>query len=481
MVRLCFFWGALNQRLTNEPRSSIHSQTLSDLRDCLTTTAMEAHTRNAASGETAIMEAAGAGRIKSLDTLLDWYERRKVLRPKGWIDLRNDEAGRTALHLACSGGHLECVQSLLRYGAILTIKDDAGKTARDLAVERKKPACVECIDDHLREPESEEEVVEADGSVLTSTQRSKLKKKEREAAERKEKTGGEASAQRQVDMTTRRIEPAPSWDEVAKLCESFDQLRALHDLSSTRQASTIDPALFNLHWLKVLKLKLGPEFKALPGSDLARLTELQQLILSGNPALAELPAQVTSLRNLRVLEIEGCALRALPDGLGNLAALETINVANNALTRLDLEGCSFLACLNAAGNKLADIDNVSWASLTRLTELKVSRNKLAGLPASLGQCAQLATLEAESNAIKELPSELAGLKKLKALKLDGNPIADGKVVRMLGREGKGLRELLKYLGESKPAKPAKPASKKGTEADEAERESSELELDDDEL
>ena len=73
-------------------------------------------------------------------------------------------------------------------------------------------------------------------------------------------------------------EPAPVWDEVNKLCESFDQLRTLYEMASTRStASEIDPALFNLHWIKVLRLKLGPEFKLLPGPQLAKLKDLQQV------------------------------------------------------------------------------------------------------------------------------------------------------------------------------------------------------------
>jgi len=96
-------------------------------------------------------------------------------------------------------------------------------------------------------------------------------------------------------------------------------------------------------------------------------------------------------------------------------------------------------------------------------------------------------IEAEANQIKEVPNELGQLKKLKSLKLDGNPIKDGKVVRMLSREGKGLKELLKYLSEAKSAKPKKASQTTMEEEDKVEEEgeegnkSSELELDDDDI
>jgi hypothetical protein len=257
------------------------------------------------------------------------------------------------------------------------------------------------------------------------------------------------------------------------LCESFDQLRALHDCTCVRAADAVDPALWNLHWLKVLRLKLGAGLRALPGDELAKLGELQQLILSGNASLASLPGQVTSLKNLRVLELEGCALTCLPEGLSALPGLESINVSNNVLCTLSpaLDGCAFLASLNASGNKLTTVDDVPFAQLARLAELKLSRNKLGALPKSIGSLGLLATLELESNLLRQLPNEMCQLKKLKTLKLDGNPIADGKVVRMLARGGKGLKELFKYLGEQADKKGGrkKPAAQAaGGEDDDAE-------------
>jgi hypothetical protein len=46
-----------------------------------------------------------------------------------------DECGRTALHLAARGGHLEFVKILLKFGASIDSKDQCGRTALHIAAE----------------------------------------------------------------------------------------------------------------------------------------------------------------------------------------------------------------------------------------------------------------------------------------------------------------------------------------------------------
>ncbi len=59
----------------------------------------------------------------------------KILVEKGAkLDIQ-DNAGRTALHLASSYGKIEVVQYLVNAGADATIKDKDGKTAKDQACE----------------------------------------------------------------------------------------------------------------------------------------------------------------------------------------------------------------------------------------------------------------------------------------------------------------------------------------------------------
>ena len=169
--------------------------------------------------------------------LLDWYERRRVLRPKGWINLRDDE-GRTALHMAANVGHVGCVESLLRKEARADIKDFANKqTALDMAKARKKKAVVDIFEEWFAEEEEEE--LDAEGNVandgLTSTQRSKLKKKKLQELEGSK--ASKAKEKRAEDKDTNELDsemPKPVWPEVKKVVESKEMLRGLSEITVSR-------------------------------------------------------------------------------------------------------------------------------------------------------------------------------------------------------------------------------------------------------
>ena len=322
--------------------TSIQTQTLNDLRGTLTSTAIEAHTRNENTGRTSIMEAALNGKQKSLDTLLDWYERRRELRSKGWIDLKDEDEGRTALMLAAGAGHIDCVKSLIRFGAKLDLKDDQNLTAKDIAERHKKSAVIALLNEVLNPQVEESEEEETEVSHLTTTQRNKLKKKELLASEGIKKDTPQPS-QSSLSKLERDKSVTASWDEVNKLFESFDQLRAIHDINISKpDADSCDLALFTCHWLKSLRMKLSPRFDNLPGDKLAQLQELQQLILSGNTGLTKLPNEIGKLSKLRILEVEGCALPSLPDSIGELSNLESLNVANNKMKTVSVLLCALL-------------------------------------------------------------------------------------------------------------------------------------------
>ena len=53
--------------------------------------------------------------------------------------------GRTALHYAAAGGFLRVIRLLLEHGADATVRDEAGNTPRDLALQRGKTAAAALI------------------------------------------------------------------------------------------------------------------------------------------------------------------------------------------------------------------------------------------------------------------------------------------------------------------------------------------------
>jgi len=95
------------------------------------------------------------------------------------------------------------------------------------------------------------------------------------------------------------------------------------------------------------------------------------------------------------LYIAGNAIQELPAGVGQLAALEILDLTFNQLTTLPDE----------------------LGQCTRLTELEVAHNRLTSVPASLGGLVRLVEMDLSANELTTLPPELSRLTSLRHLKL----------------------------------------------------------------
>ncbi|CAN0455554.1 unnamed protein product, partial [Discosporangium mesarthrocarpum] len=93
-------------------------------------------------------------------------------------------------------------------------------------------------------------------------------------------------------------------------------------------------------------------------------------------------------------------LTALPESLGQLTQLQTLDLSRNQLTALP----------------------ESLGQLTQLQTLDLPRNQLTALPESLGQLTQLQTLHLSSNQLTALPESLGHLTQLRSLMFGGNPV-----------------------------------------------------------
>lgn len=480
--------------------ASILTERLADLRGGLTNTAMEAHTRNE-DGLTSIMLASLNGKLKSLNCLLDWYERRREQRRKGWIDIK-DDSGRTALMMAAAAGRADVVDSLMLKEAKYDLKDDEGMTARDHAVKRNKHEVVKLIDEWLADPE--DEVLEDEdgntvGDGLTARERSKLKKQQLQAAERRglksssagaddakeggagagAGAGGAGADAGGAPPDDGAKGPRPIWPEVAKVVESVEQLRPIQEVNVVRDEpdetvpaaqGSVDPALYYLRNVNRLSLRLAPGvLTALSGPDLCRMRKLHTLILSDN-ALQSLPEELGFLQSLKVLEVARNQLTELPPALAKCAGLQVLDASFNKIASLKAtHGLENLATLNVAGNSLSALD-LDFASLGRLHDLIISNNAIEELPAGVGLLAGLDTLNAENMQLTALPVELTELKKVTVLKIDRNPIKDSKVAKMAAENNR--KELWKYIqkkdgksGKGMSKKAAKKAAKKEKEVE----------------
>src|SRR5690606_26632118 len=86
------------------------------------------------------------------------------------------------------------------------------------------------------------------------------------------------------------------------------------------------------------------------------------------------------------------------------------------------EKLNCLSWLNLADNRLTDISNVNWRSLSNsLSFLDISRNLLTKLPDSICDLSKLSDLSCSSNSIPSLPSNFGqNLSCLRYLDLSSN-------------------------------------------------------------
>ena len=362
------------------------------LRYGLANAGLEAHTRGG-EGLTAIQVAAALNKPKSLSAILDFYERRRIMRPKGWIDLR-DEGGRTALMMAAANGNADCVRLLLFHAPdaekAAALKCNRGLTARDYAVQRKKKDVIDVIDEAVAPSDDEDDG--ADGAAatpadgLTSTERSRLKKKALAAAE------GETAAQKLQKLREKRAQasftdrtddlqavvkraPAALWPEAREVVASvLDKRAPQHELNVIRpceddagvvgfsdyaegHAGGVDPCVWHLVHLHRLQLRFppspDPRALALLPSGVRRLAALQTLILSHN-ALAALPEEIGALQDLRVLEVQHNKIGPrLPAALATLSKLQArffmpLWIASVSVSRTEPQ--LLLVCVDETGN-----------------------------------------------------------------------------------------------------------------------------------
>ncbi|KAF7153168.1 hypothetical protein RHSIM_Rhsim01G0104100 [Rhododendron simsii] len=142
---------------------------------------------------------------------------------------------------------------------------------------------------------------------------------------------------------------------------------------------------------------------------------------------------------LKELNLKDCHLSYLPDEIGNLISLRTLDLAQNNLNTLP-DGICNLTCLKRFR---LDNNNVSHlpsgiGRLTSLESLNLERNSLCTLPDTIGMLSCLKELFVGNNKLSHLPSEIGDLDSLKILELQHNngfhafPESICKLIRLRG-------------------------------------------------
>ncbi|VFQ74329.1 unnamed protein product [Cuscuta campestris] len=191
---------------------------------------------------------------------------------------------------------------------------------------------------------------------------------------------------------------------------SLIKLASLIELSAKKGASDL-----NLH------SKLSDQVEWLPDS-IGKLSSLITLDLSEN-RLTSIPTAIGSLGSLQRLNLCGNRIVELPDSLGNLQELVSLDLAGNSLKSLPVSIGSLVHLheLDLSSNMISALPE-AIGSLSCLQRLIVETNDLEEIPHTIGQCSSLVELRADYNRLKALPEAVGRIRTLEVLSLRYNNV-----------------------------------------------------------
>jgi hypothetical protein len=144
-----------------------------------------------------------------------------------------------------------------------------------------------------------------------------------------------------------------------------------------------------------------------------------------NNQLTELPPKIGQLTALQRLDLSGNQLTALGPEIGQLTALQHLDLGGNQLTSVppELLQLTALQHLDLRGNQLTSLPT-EIGRLTALRHLFLQKNQLTALPREIGQLTALETLSLSGNRLIMLPPEMVELTALHSLHLGANQLTE---------------------------------------------------------
>ncbi|XP_058200250.1 disease resistance protein RPV1-like [Rhododendron vialii] len=168
------------------------------------------------------------------------------------------------------------------------------------------------------------------------------------------------------------------------------------------------PPVLGLTWLKDLRME-NCNLSCLP-NEVGNLISLETLDLSGNN-LPSLPDNICDLTRLKSLNLSNCDVSHLPGEIGRLISLKTLYLGGNNLLTLPDSFCD-LACLSDLDLKDCNLSHLPdrIGMLSSLMNLYLERNNVCSLPNSFSDLASLEKLSlrycGRLQSLPELPASL---------------------------------------------------------------------------
>ncbi|MGH1339096.1 MAG: hypothetical protein ACRBFS_23470 [Aureispira sp.] len=179
---------------------------------------------------------------------------------------------------------------------------------------------------------------------------------------------------------------------------------------------------------KTFSINYWEKLKEIP-HEISLLQQLEQLSVYKNKSIKKYPKALADLPNLHHLSLRFNHLKHLPEVIGELRHLETLNLSNNRFSiackwelLTHLKGLKVLN-LNGALQNLSELP-AAIGTIPKLVELHISGNKLHHLSDSLSQLEHLESLYCDANDFDHFPVVLTQLPRLQFLQLSAKALRD---------------------------------------------------------
>lgn len=169
-------------------------------------------------------------------------------------------------------------------------------------------------------------------------------------------------------------------------------------------------------------------------AELSQLLQLEKLEIESSYQLERLPEEFGQLRQLKNLSIRNTAIRGLPESIGALQLLRTIDIWSNNFLQHIPESFSNLTALKTcwivynresySKTKLSPLvlPDGLFARMTDLVELHLNSNDIENLPAGMEQLKQCKELQLNDNLLSEFPLMITEMESLEKLQIGSNRI-----------------------------------------------------------
>ncbi|XP_014252540.1 leucine-rich repeat-containing protein 58 [Cimex lectularius] len=226
-----------------------------------------------------------------------------------------------------------------------------------------------------------------------------------------------------IDLSYHRLSQEAFEDKMLAFEEERRNMHRVHKLLiKCNQLSFLPSCISSLHNLRHVDVS-NNRLTSLP--EFFTRFPLVTLNLRNNSISNEnLPKTFASWsRSLRKLNLGGNALNVFPEQCLELEALQQLYMGSNAIEHIpkSIERISGLMVLCLGGNRLSEVPE-TVGNLNNLEVLILNDNMLESLPRTIASLKKLKSLQLHNNLLRTLPTEIITLKHLSELSLRDNPL-----------------------------------------------------------